>query len=731
MKGKQLGTLVAVLLVIVGVVLFTFVGFGESMSPYADDLKLGLDIKGGVYVVFKAETAAEGEEKRLLIDQTVEVLNRRVNGMGLTEPNIYSEGEDRIRVELPGVENSVEALNAIGKTAKLVFAQVKDGQGVRQGEPYSAEKMTVLFSGDGIEDAVPIRTDEIGYGVSLTLKDEASDAFAKATAQSINYKNPLSGGKGQIAIILDDVVISAPQVNAVINNGKAQITGNFSSDSARELATLIKSGALPVTLIEERSSVKGPTLGQGAYELSVKAAIIGIILVMLFMIIVYKLPGLMASIALVLYSSIIVVLMVLMDATLTLPGVLGIVLSIGMAVDANVIIFEKVKEEINEGKSLRASVAHGFSKALKAIVDSNVTTFIAAIVLFYFGEGPIKGFAVTLMLGIITSMFTAIFVTRTLLIQFSNSQKFSDKKLYTSRFSIKSKIDFIGKKKLWFIISAVIIVIGLGAFSFKSGFNYDIDFTGGTMMQVQLNEKEDANEIADIVKPYGDFSISFEGENLDQLVLQTKDSLDNDKRTEIYEALSAKYGLKEGSLLMSEQFGPRIGGEIRAKAIKAILLAAIGMLIYIAIRFEMKFAISAIVALLHDILILLSIYAIFRIPVNSAFIAAILTVVGYSINDTIVIFDRVREEARYSGKANPAKIANLSLNSTFTRSINTSFTTLLVVISLMVLSVTSIRQLALPLLAGVLTGTYSSIFIASPVWVMFKSKFSKNKKYAK
>ncbi len=729
MKGKQLGTLAAILLIIVGVVLYTFVGFGET-KPYADNLKLGLDIKGGVYVVFTAETAAEGEEKRLLLNQTVEVLRRRIDGMGLTEPNIYLEGEDRIRVELPGVENSGDALNAIGKTAKLVFAQVKNGQGVRQGEPYSAEKMTPIFSGDGIEDAIPIRTDQIGYGVSLSLKDEAAKKFAKATAESVNYTSPITDN-GQIAIILDGVVISAPSVSTVINNGKAQITGNFTSQSARELATLIKSGALPVTLVEERSSVKGPTLGQGAFELSVKAAIIGIILVMLFMIIVYKLPGVMASIALTLYSSIIVILMILMDATLTLPGVLGIVLSIGMAVDANVIIFEKVKEELEEGKSLRAAVSHGFSKALKAIIDSNFTTFIAAIVLFYFGEGPIKGFAVTLMLGIITSMFTAIFITRTLLVQFSNSKKFTDKKLYTSRFSIKSKINFIGRKKLWFTISAIVIIIGLGAFSFKSGFNYDIDFTGGTMMQIQLNEKQDAGEIEKIVKPFGNFAVSFEGSNLDQLVLQTKDSLDNDKRTEIFDALKAKYDLKEGAMLKAEQFGPRIGGEIRARAIKAILLAAIGMLIYIAIRFEMKFAFAAIIALIHDILVLLAIYAIFRIPVNSAFIAAILTVVGYSINDTIVIFDRVREETRYSGKANAAKIANVSLNSTFTRSINTSFTTLIVVVSLMVLSVTSIRQLALPLLAGVLTGTYSSIFIASPVWVMFKNKFSKNKRYAK
>ncbi len=733
MKGKQIGKLLLIVLFIAATVLYTFVGFGSGengVKPLADDLKLGLDIKGGVYVVFTAETAATGEEKRLLLEQTVQILDRRINSMGLTEPNIYLEGDDRIRVELPGVENSTDALKAIGKTAKLVFAKVKSGEVVMQNEPYSSEKMEPLFGGEGIKDAVSIQTSSgFGYGVSLSLNDEAADAFAKATAEVINYPNPFkpNDNGGQIAIILDGVVISAPRVNDVITNGKAEITGDFNIDEARELATLIKSGALPVTLIEERSSVKGPTLGQGAYEMSVKAAIIGIILVMLFMIIFYKLPGMMASIALTLYSAIIVILMVLMDATLTLPGVLGIVLSIGMAVDANVIIFEKFREELDEGKSLKASVSHGFSKALRAIVDSNVTTLIAAIVLFYFGEGPIKGFAVTLMLGIITSMFTAIFITRTLLVQFSSSKKFSNKSLYTSRFAFKKHIDFIGKKKLWFSISAIVIVAGLGGMMF-GGLNYGIDFTGGTMMQIDLGQKVETSEIQELVSPYGDFSINFEGDNLEQVVLMTKSALKTDKRSEIFDVLKEKYQLKDNALLMTEEFGPKVGSEIQGKAWKAIILAAIGMLIYIAIRFEITYAVAAILALLHDILILLALYAVFKVPVSSAFIAAILTVVGYSINDTIVIFDRIREEARYSTASNSSKIANVSLNSTLTRSMNTSFTTLIVIASLMVFSISSIRELALPLLVGVLTGTYSSIFIASPIWVAFKNKLVKGKK---
>lgn len=724
MKGKQLGILVVLIAIIVGMAMYAFVGFGSGengVSSMASQMKLGLDIKGGVYVVYSVETEATGEEKAMLVSQTIEVLRRRIDSMGLTEPNIYAEGDSRIRVELPGVTDSAEALNVIGKTAKLSFAQVKNGMTVSSGEKFDESKMVELFKGDGIKDAQGVMLQNPPKNVvSLKLNPEAAEIFAKATGESVNFRSEY--GNGQIAILLDDVVISAPQVNTQILNGESVIEGNFSYESARELALLIKSGALPVNLIEERSSLKGPTLGQGAFELSVKAALIGIILVMIYMIFMYKLPGVLASIALVLYTSIIVVLMVLMKATLTLPGILGVVLSIGMAVDANVIIFEKLREELEEGKSLKAAVAHAFSKALSAIVDSNVTTLIAAIVLFNFGEGPIKGFAVTLMLGILTSMFTAIFITRTLLVQFSTSKSFSNKKLYTASFHVKKHFDFMKKKKLWFSISGLVVLAGLALF-IVTGFNYGIDFSGGTAIQIQLNEKVNAAEVSEVLAPSGvKFEISFEGENLEQLQLMTKTPLDNEKRQEIFAMLQEKYKLDDSAMLMSDQFGPRVGSEIQGKAAEAILLAAVGMLIYIAVRFELKFSVAAILALIHDILVLLAIYAIFRIPVNSSFIAAILTVVGYSINDTIVIFDRIRGEEKYSKTSNPVKIVNTSLNSTLTRSINTSITTLLVVVVLLVLGVDTIKELSLPLLLGIAVGTYSSVFIASPIWAFFKNR---------
>ncbi len=729
MKGKQIGILLLVLIIIAGAVGYAFVGFGsgEGGEPLASKLNLGLDIKGGVFVIFSVDTPATGENKKILIDKAIEVLRNRIDSLGLTEPNIYVEGDDRIRVELPGVSDSGEALQVIGRTAKLMFAQVNDGVTVMQGDKFDSDKMKALFSGDGVEDAqARMRQVPVSNIVTLKLNGDATKIFADATAESVNFKS--EAGNGQIAILLDDVVISAPSVSASISNGEAIIEGSFSNEQAQELAMLIRSGALPVNLVEERSSLKGPTLGMGAFDLSVRAAAIGIVLVMLFMIIFYKLPGVMASLALVLYSAIIVILMVLMNATLTLPGVLGIVLSIGMAVDANVIIFEKLKEELGEGKSLKAAVAHGFSKALTTILDSNFTTFIAAIVLFNFGEGPIKGFAVTLMLGILTSMFTAIVVTRTLLIQFSVSKAFKNKKLYTGLVTLNTNFNFIAKKKIWFGISSIVIAAGLVMY-LVGGFNFGIDFTGGTMMQIQMEETHEASEIKEILAPTGfDFSVTYEGQKMDKLVLMTKSSLGVEERNKVFELVSEKYGLEKSAMLLSDQFGPKVGGEIQSKALQAIILSAVGMLIYIAVRFELKFSVSAILALVHDIFILLSIYAIFKIPVNSAFIAAVLTVVGYSINDTIVIFDRIREEEKYSNKSNPEKIANVSLNHTLMRSINTSLTTLIVIVSLMVFSVSSIRELALPLMAGVLAGTYSSIFIASPIWVSLRLRFGKKKR---
>ncbi|MCK8059056.1 MULTISPECIES: protein translocase subunit SecD [unclassified Fusibacter] len=434
MTFKQRAVLILILLSMV--VMTTWVAFGFNLGsmqvePLVSQLKLGLDIEGGVVVVYEVVTEETGDDLKVLMEQTKLVLSQRINALGLTEPNIYIEGLDRIRIELPGVANAQEALKLIGTTAQLQFAQVKNGVGVKAGELYDPEKMDLIFNGEYVKNAKLSADQYNNPAVSLSLNSEGADMFRVATSESIGFTNGLPDrSNGQIAIILDGKIISAPSVGVVIADGNAQITGNFTAQEAQELALLIRGGALPAELEELQTSAIGPTLGRDALDSSLKAAAVGFTLVILFMVGYYRLPGLVASFSLVLYGAIIMMLMVSLHATLTLPGVAGIVLSLGMAVDANVIIFERIKEELKEGKTLKASLGHGFSKALRTITDSNITTLIAAVVLFNFGEGAIKGFAVTLMLGIVTSMFTAIIITKTILHQFSHSKFLTNTKLY-------------------------------------------------------------------------------------------------------------------------------------------------------------------------------------------------------------------------------------------------------------------------------------------------------------
>jgi protein-export membrane protein SecD len=399
----------------------------NTIGDVGNTINLGLDIEGGVVVVFEAETDKTGTELEELMTQTIEVISRRVNAMGLTEPNITKQGDKRIRIELPGVSNAQEALAIIGKTAQLEFRLLNDGEVALSGMKTEDIKSDFVVGGDNVEKALAAINEKGQYMVGLEFDAEGAKAFAAGTAEAFNTT---SGHTRQIAIILDGEVISAPVPGTVINDGKAQITGSFTAEEASLLASLIRGGALPAELTEVQTSVIGPTLGLDALKSSVNAAKIGFALVVLFMIGYYRLPGAVASISLVLYSSIVLLVMVYFNATLTLPGVAGIVLGVGMAVDANVIIFERLKEELKNGKTLRAALDAGFSRAFRTIFDANVTTFIAAIVLYNFGEGPIQGFAVTLMIGIVTSMFTAIVITKTMLKSLSDFKALNNKTFY-------------------------------------------------------------------------------------------------------------------------------------------------------------------------------------------------------------------------------------------------------------------------------------------------------------
>lgn len=434
MTTKQILTLCAIGLAVVALTVWAFMGFqvgGLSIEPAVSNLKLGLDIEGGVVVTYEILTDATGDDLEQIKNQTKLVLEQRINAMGLTEPNIYLEGEKRIRIELPGVTNATEALELVGTTAQLQFALVADQKATLTGDLFDPEIMEVIFSGERVKDAKSV-ADQYGQpSVSLSLDTEGAVLFREATSTAINRTNGMTGTKnGQIAILLDGKVISAPSVPVVISDGSAIITGNFTAQESMDLALLIRGGALPAQLKEVQTSAIGPTLGRDALKSSINAGIVGFALVVVFMVFVYRLPGIVACFSLVLYGVLILLLMVQLNATLTLPGVAGIVLSLGMAVDANVIIFERIKEELKEGKTLKASLGHGFSKAFSTILDSNVTTLIAAVVLFNFGEGAIKGFAVTLMLGIMMSMFTAIVITKTILKQFSHSRYLTNIKFY-------------------------------------------------------------------------------------------------------------------------------------------------------------------------------------------------------------------------------------------------------------------------------------------------------------
>lgn len=414
MKGKETFLFLLIVAIIVGTAFVAVNGLtigSLSVDSAGDQLNLGLDIKGGVVVVYEAITDETGDALQKTMDQTKQIIGKRVNELGLTEPIITLQGENRIRIELPGVENPDEAIDVIGKTALLQFVLVTGDEVAEEGQHISSIEFEPILTGINVSDAFVSQGQFNEPVVSLRFDETGKQLFFEGTSKAVS--NP--SGRGQIAIVLDDEIISAPYTDLVISDGAAYIQGRFTYESANELALLIRGGALPVELSEIQTSVIGPTLGIDSLNSAIKAALVGLALVVLFMLVYYRVPGLIASIALALYAIIVIYALIGFNATLTLPGVAGIVLSLGMAVDANVIIFERLKEEIKSGKSLRASINSGFHRAMRTIIDSNVTTFIAAIILFAFGEGPIKGFAVTLMIGIVSSMFTAVVITKTLL----------------------------------------------------------------------------------------------------------------------------------------------------------------------------------------------------------------------------------------------------------------------------------------------------------------------------
>ena len=700
------------ILVIIALVFGWFVtlfGIG-GVDSVKDALKYGLDINGGVYVVMEAQTDATGEELAELMDQTRAVLDNRVNQMGVAESSVTIEGDKRLRVEIPGVDNAEDAIAAIGRTAKLNFI-LADG--------------TIVVDGSNVKDA-QIATDGSNYKILLEFDSEGAGLFEEGTRKALSGEvtSVIDGvTSNQIAIVLDNEIITHPNVQNVISGGNCEITGGYSKEEASTTAALIRGGALPVELIEIQSSVQTATIGADALDKSIVAGAIGLAIVFVLMLVFYGMLGLVADIALLLYVVLFLWSMVGMGVVLTLPGIAALILSIGMAVDANVIIFARIKEEIAAGKSIRVAVDAGFKNALTTVLDAQITTLIAAVVLFEVGTTSVKGFALTLMIGIVFSIFTAVVITQLFISLLASSKKFAKNKYFgvnedgSPKQLLNKTFSFIKHRKVYYIVSVSIIVIGL-LFMMIGGMNYGIDFTGGTNIQVEMGKQVDIADVEDALKDYDlDPTIIYAGEGNTQIVIKTIKSLENAERADVIETLGTEFGVTQDDVLASEQFGPSVGDELKANAVKAVIIAAIGMLIYIIFRFKSwKYGLSAVVGVAHDVLMVIAFYAIFGFTVNNPFIAAILTLVGYSINDTIVIFDRIRENKRIYNKDNNETNINRSLNQTLNRTIMTSMTTLVVMIPLCIMVSSSIREFIIPLMVGVIVGCLSSIFVCSPIY---------------
>ncbi len=712
-KKKGIISLLILAVLMAGGIFTALVGLDGDKTGSVYNIKQGLDLAGGVSITY--EVVGEEEPSAEDMADTIYKLQKRVSGYS-TEAIVYQEGSNRINIEIPGVSDANAILEELGKPGSLEFMDVN-------GE--------VVLNGTDIADAQPRSIqDNMGnqqFVVALTMTKEGTQKFADATTKAV-VNNDV------IYIVYDNAVISAPSVRSAITDGNAVIEGMSSYEEADQLASTIRIGGLKLELEELRSNVVGAQLGETAIQTSILAAIIGFALIAVFMIAVYRIPGLASVIALIVYVIMIALLLNGFDVTLTLPGIAGIILSIGMAVDANVIIFARIREEIATGKTVSSAINIGFKKALSAILDGNITTLIAAIVLGIMGTGAIKGFAQTLALGIVVSMFTALVITKLILKAFYALGLQNEKFYGTAK--ERKQINFLSKKAVFFGISAALIVAGfvfMGINKANTGeiLNYSLEFKGGTSTNVTFNDNLTLAEIDSEVVPVvsdiiGGGAIQtqkVQGSN--EVIIKTK-TLTVEQREAVNQALADKFAI-DTEKITAETISSTISSEMRSDAILAVIIATICMLIYIWFRFsDVRFAASSVIALVHDVLVVLAFYAVVKVSVGSTFIACMLTIVGYSINATIVIFDRIRENmTTVSRKEDLQEVVNKSINQTLSRSIFTSLTTFVMVAALYVLGVTSIREFALPIMVGIICGTYSSVCLTGAMWYVFRTKFAK------
>ena len=750
MKKSRAVVSLIVYVLILGLLGYTAVfGVGSDKSGAAESIKLGLDLAGVVSITY--QVVGDEDPSAEDMSDTIYKLQQRVDGYS-TEAQVYQEGTDRINIEIPGVTDANAILEELGKPGSLYFIAQTDSEGNNNYDmgygvdaegnmvpQYQLNKTLEELETDGSivltgteVDGAQARAQQDSMGnlenvVSLSFNEAGRQAFADATTKA--FENGET-----IAIYYDGEFVSVPNVQAAITDGNAVITGQSTAAEAEQLASTIRIGGLKLELEELRSNVVGAQLGSAAIQTSLTAAAVGFALVVIFMIAVYYVAGFAASLALCLYTELLVILMFAFEVTLTLPGIAGIILTVGMAVDANVIIFARIREEIAAGKSVQNAIKIGFQKALSAILDGNITTLIAGLVLYFMGSGTIKGFSITLMLGIVLSMFTALVVTK-FLVNIFYALGIQSEKAYGVAKERKT-INFLSRRYVFFGISIAVILAGFVAMGINKSsmgmtMNYSLDFVGGTSTTMTLNEDMSIEEIDAQIVPHiekitGDgnvMSTKVAGSN--DIIIKTR-TLNVQEREAFNEVMVSNFGVDENSIT-AETISATISSEMQSGAIKAILVSTVLMLLYIWFRFkDIRFGASSVIALLHDVLVVLAFYAIVRVSVGNTFIACMLTIVGYSINATIVIFDRVRENLReMRSKEGLDEMVNRSITQTLTRSIFTSLTTFFMVAALEVFGVSSIREFALPLMAGIICGTYSSICLTGALWYVFRTKLVK------
>ena len=748
-KRKGILSLIAIVALMALLGVTTTIGLGKGHSGAAKNINLGLDLEGGVSITYQVKGDTPSDED---MADTIYKLQKRVEQYS-TEASVYQEGDNRISIEIPGVTDANKILDELGQPGSLYFIAQTGSDGsenyTRVGTTGDAgtdfqlnktieelqEDGSIVLTGSDVKTATAGAYTDSTTGskenvVDLEFTKEGTEKFAAAT------KVAKEAGQS-IGIYYDGAFVSVPNVKAVISDGRAQISGSMSYEEADQLASTIRIGGLNLELEELRSNVVGAQLGEEAISSSLKAGAIGLAIVFVFMCWVYLLPGFAAGLALLIYTGLVLVALNAFDITLTLPGIAGIILGIGMAVDANVIIFARVKEELSSGKSVKVSLNAGFQKAMSAILDGNITTLIAAAVLWLRGSGTVKGFAQTLALGIVLSMFTALVITKVIVYSFY-AIGIRNPKVYGRVKEERKPINFLGKKKIFFTISIALIVLGFVAIGVNEGkgngaLNYSLEFMGGTSSTVTFDkdytlEEIDQNIVPLIEDAVGDKNVQVQKvQDSNQVIFKTQ-TLNLEKREAFNKVMADNFGVDE-SEITTENISSTVSSEMRRDAIVAVIIATICMLLYIWFRFkDVRFATSAVLALLHDVLIVLGFYAIARVSVGNTFIACMLTIVGYSINATIVIFDRIREELKTKKRGTQLdELVNKCITLTLTRSVYTSLTTFVMVAVLYIMGVSSIREFALPLMVGIICGAYSSVCITGALWYVMKTKIGVKK----